>query len=76
MPDNTYKIIELVGSSSDGIEAAIKNAISQANESIQNLDWFEVREVRGNIADGQPEWFQVKLGIGFRVLSAAELGKD
>ena len=76
MSDSTYKIIELVGTSTDGIETAVRNAIAQADKSLKNLDWFEVREIRGNIADGQPQWFQVKLGIGFKVLSPEELGKD
>jgi flavin-binding protein dodecin len=64
---NTYKIVELVGSSAQGIEPAIEGAIARANESLRNLDWFEVREVRGNIQDGKVAWYQVKLGIGFRV---------
>ena len=70
MPQDTnhvYSITELVGTSHDGIEAAINNALARANQTIRNLDWFEVREVRGNITDGAVGWYQVKVGVGFRV---------
>lgn len=73
---NTYKVIELVGSSSDGVQEAIDGAISRAGETIQNLDWFEVKEIRGNIMDGNVTWYQVKVAIGFRVLSPEDLQKE
>ena len=76
MNDHTYKVIELVGSSSDGMQQAIENAVSRASQTLKNLDWFEVKEIRGNIQDGNVAWYQVKLGIGFRVLDAADLEKD
>jgi dodecin len=72
MPQRTYKLIELVGVSDVGIDDAIKNAISRAGETIKGLDWFEVTETRGVIADGRVT-FQVALKVGFRVLSEAEL---
>ena len=74
--DHTYKVIELVGSSSDGIQQAIENAVSRAGQTLKNLDWFEVKEIRGNLQDGKVAWYQVKLGIGFRVLDAADLQQD
>jgi flavin-binding protein dodecin len=74
--EHTYKVIELVGSSPDGVEKAIENAISRASETLQNLDWFEVKEIRGNISGGKVGWYQVKLGVGFRVLDPTELGRD
>ena len=74
--DHTYKIIELVGSSPDGVDQAIKNAIERAGETLRNLDWFEVREIRGPIQDGKIGWFQVKLGVGFRILDPADLEND
>ena len=74
--DHTYKVIELVGSSSDGIQQAIENAVSRASQTLKNLDWFEVKEIRGNIQDGNVAWYQVKVGIGFRVLDAADLRND
>ncbi len=72
---NTYKVIELVGSSSEGVQQAIDGAIARASETIRNLDWFEVKEIRGSIQDGGVTWYQVKVGIGFRVLSAEDLQK-
>ena len=73
---NTYKVIELVGSSSDGVQEAIDGAISRANQTIRNLDWFEVKEIRGSIQDGGVTWYQVKLAIGFRVLSSEDLQRE
>ena len=73
MDDHVYKVIDLVGSSPDGVEAAIENAISRANETIQHLNWFEVKEVRGNIEDGKVRWYQVGIRVGFRVLSGDQV---
>ena len=74
--DNTYKVIELVGSSSQGVQQAIDGAIAKASQTLRNLDWFEVKEIRGNIKDGGVAWYQVKLAIGFRVLDAVDLQKE
>ena len=68
MDAHTYKIIELVGSSHDGLEPAIENAIGRASGTLKNLDWFEVREIRGNIDNGKVGFYQVKLGVGFQIL--------
>ena len=76
MMDHTYKVVELVGSSSEGLQQAIDGAIARAGETLQHLDWFEVKEIRGNIQDGKVAWYQVKLGIGFRVLDAADLQRE
>lgn len=67
MPDHVYKSIEVTGSSRESIDDAIRGAISKASESIRHLDWFEVIQTRGNIADGQVEYFQVTLKVGFRL---------
>ena len=64
---NVYKKIELVGSSTDSIEDAIRGAIGKASETSRNLDWFEVDEIRGWIRDGAPQHFQVTLRVGFRI---------
>ncbi|KHT62092.1 hypothetical protein RJ45_19450 [Photobacterium gaetbulicola] len=65
-PDHhTYKKMELVGSSPDGIEDAISNAIARANETVKNLRWFEVVETRGHIEDGKVAHWQVTIKIGF-----------
>jgi flavin-binding protein dodecin len=74
--EHTYKVIELVGSSSQGVQEAIDGAIARAGETIKGLDWFEVKEIRGNIKNGKAEYYQVKLGIGFRVLSAGDMAKE
>lgn len=74
--EHTYKVIELVGSSSDGLQQAIENAVSRAGQTLKGLDWFEVKEIRGNIQDGSVAWYQVKVGIGFRVLDPADLRND
>ena len=73
MPDKTYKIIELVGVSEESIQQAIRNAIARASESLKGLDWFEMTEVRGLVKDGQVDQFQVKVKVGFRILSEGEM---
>lgn len=67
MSEKTYKLIELVGVSETSIEEAVQNAISRANQTLKNLDWFEVVEARGLISDGKVNQFQVKLKVGFRL---------
>ena len=74
--EHTYKVIELVGSSPDGVEKAIENAISRTSQTLEHLDWFEVKEIRGYVQEGQVGWYQVKLGLGFRVLDSDELKRD
>jgi dodecin len=66
MPEKTYKIIDVVGVSGDSIQQAIRNAINKASETVRNIDWFEVREIRGAVRSGHPE-FQVTIKIGFRL---------
>ena len=74
--EHTYKVIELVGSSPNGVQSAIDNAVERAGQTIQNLNWFVVKEIRGNIQDGKVAWYQVTLEIGFRVLDPADLHKE
>ena len=64
----TYKIIEVVGTSSSSYDDAIKNAISEASKSLKALSWFEVVQMRGGIKDGKIEEYQVILKVGFRLL--------
>ena len=66
MSEHTYAVTELVGTSTSSIDDAITNAVSKANETLRNLDWFEVTQIRGHLADGSVEHFQVMLKIGFR----------
>ena len=65
--DHTYKVTEIVGTSPDGIDQAIRNGVARASESLRNLDWFEVTEIRGHIRDGQVDHFQVGVKVGFRL---------
>ena len=65
--DHTYKKIEIVGSSIESTDDAIRNAISACKDTIKHMDWFEVIDTRGNIKDGEIAHFQVTLKIGFRI---------
>jgi flavin-binding protein dodecin len=64
----TYKIIEIVGTSTESYEKAIKNAIEEASHSLKGLSWFEVSQMRGGIKDGKVDEYQVVLKVGFRLL--------
>jgi dodecin len=65
MSDHIYKKIELVGSSPNGIEDAITNAITRAGKTIRNMKWFEVAEVRGHLEDNKVADWQVTVKVGF-----------
>ena len=65
MPDHVYKKIEIVGSSSNGFEEAVQNALERAKKTLRNMRWFEVTEVRGYVDDDKVGDWQVTLKIGF-----------
>lgn len=67
MSDHTYRVTEIVGTSQEGVDQAIRNAISRASSTLRSLDWFEVTEVRGHIEEGEVAHFQVGLKVGFRL---------
>lgn len=68
MADGTvYRVTEVVGTSTESVQHAVRTAVKRANETLRNLDWFEVQEVRGTIKDGDVEEFQVSVKIGFRL---------
>ena len=67
MSDHVYRTIELVGSSSTGVDDAIQNAISTAAESIPQISWFEVTQVRGHVEGGKVAHYQVSLKVGFTI---------
>jgi flavin-binding protein dodecin len=67
MADHVYRITEIVGTSPDGIDAAIRNGVARAEQTLHGLDWFEVTQVRGYLGDGGVAHFQVGLKIGFRL---------
>ena len=65
MDDHVYKVVELVGSSSESVERAIQSAIDRAAQTLRNLRWFEVVQIRGHIEDGTVRYYQVALKAGF-----------
>jgi flavin-binding protein dodecin len=67
MTDRTYRVTEIVGTSTEGIDAAIRNGLRRAGETLRHLDWFEVTEIRGHIVDNQIDHVQVGLKVGFRL---------
>jgi flavin-binding protein dodecin len=66
MSGNIYSVSEIVGSSTEGIDDAVRGAVARAGRTLHNLDWFEVTDIRGRIEDGQCH-FQVTLKVGFRL---------
>ncbi|MCI0384496.1 dodecin [Streptomyces sp. CNQ085] len=69
MSDHTYRVTEIVGTSHEGVDQAIRNGLARASETLRHLDWFEVTQVRGNISEGRAEHYQVGLKVGFRLES-------
>jgi dodecin len=67
MSDSVYSVSEIVGSSTEGVDDAIKGAISRASKTLHNLDWFQVSDIRGRIEENQQCHFQVTLKVGFRL---------
>ena len=65
--DHTYRVTEVVGSSTGSIQQAVRNGIARAGQTLRNLDWFEVTEIRGWINDGDVGHFQITMKIGFRL---------
>lgn len=64
--NNTYNITEIVGSSPDGTDQAIANAVADASKTLRNLEWFEVQSVRGKLEGGTVAHWQVTIKVGFR----------
>lgn len=67
MSEHVYKILELTGSSTQGIEGAVQNAVAKASKTMRNVHWFEVCETRGHIENGKVAHWQVTVKIGFRL---------
>ncbi|MFF9040380.1 dodecin [Streptomyces sp. NPDC014892] len=67
MTDHVYRVTEIVGSSAESVDHAIRNGVARASQTLRNLDWFEVTQVRGHIEDGQIAHYQVGLKVGFRL---------
>ena len=64
---NTYAVTEIVGTSPDGVDAAIRSGLSRAAQTLRNLDWFEVTQIRGYVRDDGVDHFQVTMKLGFRL---------
>ncbi len=67
MASRTYRVTEIVGTSPDGFDQAIRNGIARASTTLRHLDWFEVTQIRGQVKDDGVEHFQVGMKLGFRL---------
>jgi flavin-binding protein dodecin len=67
MSEHTYRVTEIVGSSPDGVDQAIRNGVKRASQTLHNLDWFEVTEIRGHLENGEVGHVQVTMKVGFRL---------
>lgn len=67
MADNIYRVTEIVGTSQTGVDDAIKGAVKRAAQTLRDLDWFEVTEIRGHIENGEVAHVQVGLKVGFKL---------
>jgi flavin-binding protein dodecin len=65
MTQHVAKMIEIVGTSDGGIEDAIRGAVARASKSLENLQWFQVTEIRGSLDGGEIKRFQVLMKVGF-----------
>lgn len=67
MSNHTYSISEIVGTSTQGVDDAVRNGIAKASQTLRNLDWFEVKEIRGHLEGGKIADWQVTIKLGFRL---------
>ncbi|WP_077488333.1 dodecin [Sinomonas mesophila] len=67
MAGHTYSVSEIVGTSPDGVDDAVRNAIAAAAQTVRHLDWFEVQSIRGHLEDGAVADWQVTVKLGFRL---------
>jgi dodecin len=67
MSDHVYSVSEIVGSSTESIDDAIRKAIRSTAQTKRNVEWFTTEEVRGHVVDGEVGHFQVTLKVGFRL---------
>ena len=72
MSNHTYRIAEIVGSSHDSVDEAIRNGLARAGQTLRNLDWFEVEGIRGHLEDGRIGHIQVTMKVGFRLEDPAQ----
>jgi flavin-binding protein dodecin len=67
MSHHVYRLSEIVGSSPTSVDDAIRTAVRKASQTVRNIEWFETKEIRGQVVDGDVAHYQVRLKIGFRV---------
>jgi flavin-binding protein dodecin len=67
LSDATYRIIEITGTSTEGVQQAIDSGVARANATLRNLDWIEVTNIRGHLAEGKVAHYQVTMKVGFRM---------
>jgi flavin-binding protein dodecin len=65
--NHTYRVTEIVGSSPESVDQAVRNGLGRAGTTLRHLDWFEVTEIRGHVVDGDIGHFQVTMKVGFRL---------
>jgi dodecin len=67
MSNHVYRLTEVVGSSPNSVDEAIRTAVQKAAQTVRNIEWFETQEIRGQVVDGDVAYYQVRLKLGFRV---------
>ena len=67
MSDHVYRITEVVGSSSEGVDSAIRAGLARVSRTVRNVEWFEASDIRGKVENGEIAAFQVTLKVGFRL---------
>ncbi|MCA1710432.1 MAG: dodecin family protein [Actinobacteria bacterium] len=67
MSDTIYRITEVVGTSPESVQQAIRNGIARVSRTVRNVEWFEATEIRGQVENGDISAFQVTLKVGFRL---------
>jgi dodecin len=65
--DKVYKLVEIVGTSEESFAKAVATGVERASKTLRHVDWFEVTEMRGRVADGKVAQYQVKIKVGFRL---------
>lgn len=67
MSNHVYRITEVVGSSPESVQQAIRNGVARVSATVRNVEWFEATDIRGHVVDGEIDAFQVTLKVGFRL---------
>lgn len=70
MANRTYRVSEIVGTSTEGVDDAVRNGLRRAAQTLRHIDWFEVTEIRGHLVDGEVDHYQVGMKVGFRLEDA------